>query len=98
MYKYTPSDKKDDTADVLNVVSTLVNNPLILNENGVMYQYRDIMIITGKKAKLEIYADLFAKNSIPFRVEGNINFYDCPALKNLIEVYKAITYPDNNMP
>ncbi len=97
VYKYTPSDKKDDTADVLNVVSTLVNNPLILNENGVMYQYRDIMIITGKKAKLEIYADLFANNSIPFRVEGNINFYDCPALKNLIEVYKAITYPDNNM-
>ena len=97
VYKYTPSDKKDDTADVLNVVSTLVNNPLILNENGVMYQYRDIMIITGKKTKLEIYADLFAKNSIPFRVEGNINFYDCPALKTLIEIFKAITYPDNNM-
>ncbi|MBQ3376109.1 MAG: UvrD-helicase domain-containing protein [Erysipelotrichaceae bacterium] len=96
VFSYTPADKSDDSQEILNIVNTLVNNPDIKLDGGKEVQYKDIMIITDKKKLLNRYVSIFTANHIPFRVEGDIDFNECPALKDLVAVYKAAVYPANN--
>lgn len=96
VYSYPVSTKGDDTAEMLKIVSTLVDNPDILIDEGKRIQYRDIMIITSGKKDLGKYVTLFTDNHIPFRVEGDIDFRECPALKDLVAVFKAVACTQNN--
>ena len=80
----------------MNIINTLVDNPDILIGGKDRFQYKDVMIITKTKPLLSRYVRLFTDNHIPFKVEGDIDFNDCPALKDLVSVYKAVIHPENN--
>ncbi len=97
VYGYQPADADDDSSEVMDIISTLVNNPkVIIGENRTV-SYRDIMIITSAKKQLSRYVNAFTAAHIPFRVEGDIDFNECPALRDLVAVYKAVACPDNNL-
>ena len=97
IYKFTLAEKKNDVQEVLNIISTLVDNPNILIGDNTRIQYKDIMLITSKKALLQQYINAFTDYHIPFKVEGDIDFNECQALKDLVAVYRAAVYPSNNM-
>ena len=96
IYSYKPANADDDSNEVISIINTLVNNRDILIGNNMPVQYRDIMIITGAKKQLARYINAFTAVHIPFRVEGDIDFNECPALKDLVAVYKAAVCPGNN--
>ena len=95
VYRYRPENVKDDSPEVLEMISTLVGNPEILIGNGKAIRYKDIMIITSGKAQLNRYVKAFTQNHVPFRVEGDIDFNECPALCDLVSVFRAVVYPDS---
>lgn len=106
-----PVPENTDDSMVLEIINRLVNNPNILipDENlseeekknkvvkGRMIDYRDIMIITKTKPALQKYTRIFTENSIPFRIEGVINFNESPSLLELIKLFNYVTEPTNNM-
>ncbi len=96
VYRYKPADVNDDSPEVLEMINTLVDNPDILIKKDTMVQYKDIMIITSGKKQLGRYVNAFTANNIPFKVEGDIDFNECPALCDLVSVFRAVACPDNN--
>ncbi|MBQ2657619.1 MAG: UvrD-helicase domain-containing protein [Erysipelotrichaceae bacterium] len=93
-------EEKDDCR-VLEIVRKLVGNDgvQIPDDNGNLRSvtYRDIMIITKTKPAIEKYTKIFTENGIPFRVEGSIDFNECPALMELIDLYNYVSDPGNNL-
>ena len=57
--------------------------------------YGDFMLITPTKSKLADYTSVFSEYRIPFRVEGRIDFRDCPALCTLVNIYRAVAIPED---
>ena len=96
IYKYDPADKKNDSQEVLDIVNTLVDNPDILIGKEKTIKYSDIMIITSKKKQLARYVKIFTEQHVPFKVEGDMDFSECPALRDLVALFKASVYPENN--
>ena len=93
--------EETDPYRVLEVVRSLVHNPAQLikgkgDDEPREIRYGDFMLITYGKGKLAQYTSLFSAYHIPFRVEGKVVFRECPALCSLVNVYKAVTMPNES--
>ena len=98
--KNTPPEETDPYR-VLEVVRSLVHNPAQrIKRKGAAapreIRYGDFMLITYGKGKLADYTSIFSAYHIPFRVEGKVVFRECPALCSLVNVYKAVTMPNES--
>lgn len=98
-----PSTPPEETAPyrVLEIVRSLVRNPARRikgkgDSEPREIRYGDFMLITYGKGKLAQYTSLFSAYRIPFRVEGKVVFRECPALCSLVNVYKAVTMPNES--
>lgn len=59
-------------------------------------EFGDIMVITKMKKDIPSYIQEFTNKRIPYRVEGELAFYDCPALNDVIKCFKSIAMPRDN--
>ena len=57
--------------------------------------YRDFMIITPSKTSLPTLEEALASRGIPVRVEGNVPFDKCSALREIERIYSAIANPED---
>lgn len=84
------------TKNLCTIINELVDNDKFTVEDPPRkIQYGDIMIITYKKTHLKYYMDSFRENNIPYWVEGNVLFDDCPSLKCLNALVGLILDPNN---
>ena len=58
-------------------------------------QYRDIMVITGKKNDLRPLINRLSEEKIPLKIEGSVPFAESEALKELYMIYAAVSDPDD---
>lgn len=58
--------------------------------------WNDFMIITPSKDKLALFTQLFREKNIPYFVEGNIQFDECPSFEAVSLLYNAITNTNDN--
>ncbi len=54
----------------------------------------DFMILTRNKAHLNIYAQALASRHIPVQITGQNGLASMPELRDLIQMFKALTQPD----
>lgn len=99
VFKYQ-TDKNSDSENVLNIVNTLVDNEnyLIKSKGGEVtrkIKYSDFMILTRSKENLDMYASNFAKNNIPFYVEGYNDFAKSESFVSIYNILTAICYGDS---
>lgn len=91
-----PPEAKDP-AMVAKVIRRIVGNPAyqIPDENGNLQpaQYKDIMVITYGKSKMDGYIQALAENKIPFRAEGKVLFSQCPSLVAASRILGAVADP-----
>ena len=60
-------------------------------------QFGDFMLITISKAMLAGYSRELERLGIPYRVEGNVLFDECPPLRAVAEVFIAAAQPENGI-
>lgn len=58
-------------------------------------KWRDIALLYRTNAQSRSFEEVFAKNSIPFRLIGGIRFYDRKEIKNILYLLKIIYNPDD---
>ncbi len=92
-------ESEQDAYKITAIIQRLVNNPAytIQEKNDSQpraIEYRDFMLITPSKGKLDQYMQAFVRHRIPFYVEGKVEFDACPALVALSKVLKAIADPN----
>lgn len=99
--KDVPEEEKDENV-VSTIISQLVNNPSYLYFDGKgktavkrMFTYKDFMLITPSKGVLSKYMKAFVRDGIPFYVEGETLFMECPALVEIIKIFDVIARPND---
>ena len=60
-------------------------------------KYGDFMLITATKSVLGKYSQELERLGIPYRVEGNVPFAECPSLQAVSEIYSAAANPKNGI-
>ena len=92
----------DDPMKVADIIRRIVDNPEVTiqdrDENGSACQprpasYKDFMLITPGKTHLGYYMNALSAAGIPFRVEGQVMFSQCPALFSLSCLMAAVADP-----
>lgn len=82
------------TGNLVTIINEIVDNEkYTIEEPPRKINFKDIMVITYKKAHLKFYMDALRKNNIPYYVEGNVLFDDCPALTALSAILNLIVAP-----
>lgn len=94
------TDSKSDSENVLGIVNTLVDNDNYLirskgDDEARLIKYSDFMILTKTKDNLDKYASVFAKNNIPFYVEGYNDFSKSESFVSIYNILTAICYGDS---
>lgn len=104
IYSYTvatdasaPPEEKDPEK-VAKIISRIVNNPAytIPQPDGApprRVTYQDIMLITPAKKRMGNYLRIFARQGIPFRIEGKVLFSQCPSLVAVSRIFTAVANP-----
>lgn len=97
VYKYDCTDEFDS---VSNIISSLVGSVLIEVKEDDSHikrklKYSDIMVITKDKKKLKNYMSSFNSSNIPFVVEGDVPFSECPSLLTLQRLLEAVADSNN---
>ena len=106
-YRYEavmPQSLRDsnDPMKVADIIRRIVDNPEVTiqdrDENGAACQprpanYKDFMLITPGKTHLGYYMNALSAAGIPFRVEGQVMFGECPALFSLSYLMAAVAAP-----
>ena len=104
-YELPKKDEFDSSAVkeaklIKDIILRLVDNPAYQISDGKgssrTLTYKDFMIITPSKPKLNNFTNIFKSAGIPYYVEGSIKFGDCPALVNLHKLYGAICIKNDN--
>ena len=106
IYQYEKGNVSDDVKTAQMILKLVNNNKYqiyakeFINGKGQLVKrpliWKDFMLITPGKGKLANYTKTFRDFNIPYYVEGNINFTDCPALPELIMLYAGITNINDN--
>ncbi len=96
-----PAELQDANV-VAKMIGQLVGNPqyLIPRKKGEdvvkeMLTYSDFMLITPYKPELSGFMKAFYEAGIPFYVEGQTLFADCPALVEIVKIFDAVANPGN---
>lgn len=93
-YKGSKIKTSPATENLCTIIDQLVDNEKYTVEDPPRkISYQDIMVITYSKRHLKYYMDAFRENNIPYWVEGNVLFEDCPALKCLSAYINLINNP-----
>lgn len=88
--------KSPATKNLVTIISELVDNEKYTVGNPPeKIQYKDIMVITYKKDHLKFYMDALNQSNIPYFVEGNVLFDQCPSLTAISAMYNFIVDPQN---
>ncbi|MBQ1508447.1 MAG: PD-(D/E)XK nuclease family protein, partial [Erysipelotrichaceae bacterium] len=109
VYKYHTADvtyakDSDDPSLVASIIAKIRHNPELTiqdrDRNGTAQppripEYRDFMVITPGKPVLKRYMKEFYDRGIPFRVEGEVSFGECPSLKSMRLLLEAISDPQS---
>ena len=93
-----PAASETSTQRAAEVIRRLVHNPRFMIRDRESagpreISYGDFMLITPTKSKLADYTSVLSGHRIPFRVEGKIDFKECPALLALVNIYRAVALP-----
>lgn len=96
------TEEMKDPAVVTRIIEQLVGNPDYLlpggkgkNASKGMVSYNDFMLITPNKKILAAYMKSFVKAGIPFYVEGETLFKDCPALAEIVKLFEVMAKPND---
>ena len=89
-----------DTEQVVRIISRLVNKDRYLIQSKDdkalrKIRFNDFMVILPTKTKMKDFINAFADNNIPAKVEGDVTFSRCPALKTLSVIYSATANPED---
>ncbi len=87
----------DDAEQVTDVIRHLTGNPAIRLKKGKTPQFRDIMVIAYRKKQTAVLAKQLLAAGIPVRVEGQIDFRDCPLLTAAVRLLQAAALPQDAM-
>ena len=91
-----------DTDQVVRIISRLVNKDRYLIQSKDdkaprKIRFNDFMVILPTKTKIKDFINAFSDNNIPAKVEGNVTFSRCPALKTLSVIYSAAANPEDEV-
>ena len=96
VFSYSIDKKFKDKETISNIINKLVDNPQTKywlrgkgDNDPRPVQYRDFMIITYGKDYLKEIMKKFDVDGIPYRVEGNVLFEECEALKEASKIYSV---------
>ncbi|TDP60550.1 3'-5' exonuclease [Aminicella lysinilytica] len=104
-YRVTYSYKRENNSDpsvVAGIISDIMNDPAMTiqdkDRNSVAslprkLEYRDFMVITPGKGHLSEYMNALSDTGIPFRIEGEVLFGQCPALIAVSHLMSAVADP-----
>lgn len=82
--------------NLVTIINEIVDNDKYTIEDPPRkIKYKDIMIISYRKKHLKFYMDALLENNIPYWVEGNVLFDDCPALTALSAILNYVLNPEN---
>lgn len=87
----------DDPERVADVIRLLIGNPAIRLKNGESPKFSDIMVIAYRKKQTAQIAKQLFSEGIPVRVEGRINFSECPSLIAVTLLFCAVSQPQDAM-
>ena len=84
-----------DTVQVGKIIQGLVDNPKYVirgkdEKEPRPIRYNDFMLISKAKRNLPDFMKHFNELGIPYKVEGKVAFDDCPALKEIFNIYAAV--------
>ncbi|MBR2808957.1 MAG: UvrD-helicase domain-containing protein, partial [Erysipelotrichaceae bacterium] len=96
VYQYSISEFKQDPEAVSNIIQKMIDEKVMIDtRNGLRpCSYKDFMVITYRKSKLNDYIDAFVRHRIPVKVEGKVNFSQCEILTTTIKVFLALVFYD----
>lgn len=88
-------DEELDTLQVGKIIQRLVGNPkYTIRDKGDKepraIRYSDFMLISKSKKQLPGFMKHFDELGIPYKVEGKVPFYDCPALNEIYSIYATV--------
>ena len=92
---------KKDVSSTADVIRSLVGVRKISRKDsqGNTYaddiSFSDIMVIVGSKDNAGLYMQGLTNCGIPVMAEGKVIFSDCPILKHLAAVLRAVSFPDD---
>lgn len=91
-----------DTEQVVKIISRLVNKERYLIRSKAdkaprKIRFNDFMIILPTKTRMKAFINAFGDNNIPAKVEGDVTFSRCPALKTLSVIYSAAASPEDEI-
>lgn len=96
VFRYSINKKSEDKTSIRDIINDLVGNPqkkYWLRGKGDgdprPVQYKDFMIITYNKDYLKEIMKEFDGAGIPYKVEGNVLFEECEALKEASRIYSV---------
>ena len=95
------AEEEKDAYKVADIIEKLVHNRKykICGKEDTEpreLEYRDFMIITPSKTRLQDYTVQFTKRRIPYKVEGKIVFSESEALKDAVNIYQCIVNAEDN--
>ena len=87
-----------DPAKVTKIIRRIVGNSAykIPRSDGTgtrQVNYQDIMLITPATTRMGSYIQAFVAQEIPFRIEGEVLFSQCPSLVAVCRVFAAVADP-----
>lgn len=93
---------ESDTEQVVKIISRLVNKDrYLIQSKGDKaprnIRFNDFMVILPTKTKMKDFINVFADNNIPAKIEGDVTFSRCPALKTLSVIYSAAANPEDEV-
>ncbi len=97
--KNTPPEDKDP-AKVAGIIRRIVGNPAYMirqrgDHEDRTVSYQDIMVITFRKTRMGDYIRAFTEQGIPFRIEGEVLFSQCPSLVAISRIFAAVASPNS---
>ena len=102
-YDVVKSDEEEekDAYKVSEMIGKLVHNSNYKiygkgDKEARELDYRDFMVITPSKTRLQEYTAQFTRHNIPYKVEGKIVFSESEALKDIVNIYQCVVNPNDN--
>ncbi|MBO4862415.1 MAG: UvrD-helicase domain-containing protein [Firmicutes bacterium] len=101
--KYSRKSSYEDPGKVADMIRRLVEDPNFTIQGREetakprRLKYSDFMIITPAKTRLSLYMNALTELDIPYYVEGEVVFGNCPALVALAKIMAAAADPYNKL-
>lgn len=97
---YPNSERIEAPKQIAKIIANFVQDEqytIFDHYNSKCYRpkFSDFMIITPTKPRLLEYMQAFVKAGLPFVVEGQTLFNDCPSLESITRIVQAIAFPNN---